>query len=111
MRPGIDGWGDDEDLSDVIEDYDPGVGFDPTVTENSGLRWEYQTRRDERLFDRMWLQDDGRRALFLAGWRHDLAVERARYKARLETRMNTRPGAYEIPSYQIALLWRRKGGK
>ena len=49
-----------------------------------GLRWQYQTARDERLFEIAWLQDDGRRTAFRAGWQHDLALEHARYKARME---------------------------
>jgi hypothetical protein len=48
------------------------------------LRFEYQTRRDERLFDVAWLQDDGRRAHFRTTWRRDLALEHARYKTRME---------------------------
>lgn len=48
------------------------------------LRWEYQTKRDEKLFDIAWLRDDGRRSHLRIGWQRDLAVWRARYKARME---------------------------
>ncbi len=43
-----------------------------------GLRWQYQTLRDDRLFAAGWFAD------FRLKWRNDLALERARYKARME---------------------------
>lgn len=49
-----------------------------------GLRFESDTRRDDKLYDRSWLQDAGRRATFRATWQRDLALEHARYKARME---------------------------
>jgi hypothetical protein len=52
--------------------------------ERNSLRWEYQTKRDEKLFDISWLQDDGRRTHFRTTWQRDLAVWRARYKVRME---------------------------
>jgi hypothetical protein len=68
----------DDDPAEWYAHYYPGIGVDSTVTENTGLRWEYQTRRDERLFRAAHFE------LFRAQWRQDLARQRWQNRAQME---------------------------
>jgi hypothetical protein len=48
------------------------------VGENTDLRWEYQTKRDERLFRASWYVD------FRARWKADLEREHQQFRSRME---------------------------
>lgn len=54
-------------------------GADVTrMVENTATRWEYQTKRDERLFHAAWFAD------FKERWKHDLYTERLNFQARMD---------------------------